>query len=204
MRLSEVASPSAESYTNVERIEVIDDLTVKVNFKEVTPTWARPFVGIRGMILPRHMFVDYNGPNAKEAPANLTPVGTGPYWATNFELKEPIIIEGIQVQPVEILYEANPFFREAGKPYFSRIELQGGGDAEVTTRAVLEEGSADYAWWAADQGAPGRPRFKRRQRKSRSPFGKGQIMNKQLQEKNVDMYQQMLQFEDSSININAL
>jgi peptide/nickel transport system substrate-binding protein len=41
---------------------------------------------------------------------------------------------------------ANPNYREEGKPYFQRVVLKGGGDAESAARAVLETGEADYAW----------------------------------------------------------
>ncbi len=142
----DVASDSANTYAGVESVEVIDDLTAKVNFKEVTPTWAQTFVGIRGMVLPRHIFVDYNGPNAKDAPANLAPVGTGPYRMVEFATEDIVIIGNDVVETKKIVYEANPFFREPDELYFSRVELQGGGDAEVAARAVLEEGNVDYAW----------------------------------------------------------
>jgi len=51
-----VKSTSAASYTGIESIKVIDDYTVKINFKEVNPAWALPFTGVQGMIIPRHKF----------------------------------------------------------------------------------------------------------------------------------------------------
>ena len=33
-----------------------------------------------------------------------------------------------------------------GRPFFHRVELRGGGDAKVAAKAVLNEGTVDYAW----------------------------------------------------------
>lgn len=125
---------SGSSYSNVASVEVIDATTVKVNFKDVTPVWARPFVGANGPIIPQHIFQDYIGAKSSEAPANLKPVGTGAYQVVEFKPGDIII------------FEPNPNFREADKPYFSRVELKGGGDATSAARAVLQTGDADYAW----------------------------------------------------------
>jgi len=143
---SAVASDSAGNYVDVESVEIIDDFTVKINFKQVTPAWAQPFVGIKGMIIPKHLFEEYNGSNAAEAPANFAPKGTGPYYVTDFVKEDVLIIGNDAVNTVKLIYEPNPFFRESDKPYFDRVELQGGGDAEVAARAVLEDGNVDYAW----------------------------------------------------------
>ncbi|MFN8439442.1 MAG: peptide ABC transporter substrate-binding protein [Caldilineaceae bacterium] len=125
---------SGSSYSNVASVDVVDATTVKVNFKDATPVWARPFVGATGGIIPKHIFQDYIGAKSSEAPANLKPVGTGPYQVVEFKPGDIII------------FEPNPNFREADKPYFSRVELKGGGDATSAARAVLQTGDADYAW----------------------------------------------------------
>lgn len=125
---------SGSAYSNVESVEVIDPTTVKINFKEVTPVWARPFVGVNGQIIPKHIFQDYIGAKSSEAPANLKPVGTGAYQVVEFKPGDIII------------FEPNPNYRETDKPYFSRVELKGGGDATSAARAVLQTGDADYAW----------------------------------------------------------
>lgn len=73
----DVGSVSAGDYTIVKSVEAIDDNTVKVNFKEVTPAWYLVFTGSPGMIIPQHLYQDFNGINAREAPNNLSPIGTG-------------------------------------------------------------------------------------------------------------------------------
>ena len=130
----EVAAATVADYLSVESVEALDDYTVKVTFKDVTPAWSQPFVGLNGMIVPRHIFEEFNGPNAQTAPANLMPVGTGPYRVTQFK-------PGDLVQ-----YEANPNFRDADSLAFTQVEIKGGGDATSAARAVLQTGDADFAY----------------------------------------------------------
>ena len=131
------SNPDTGSTTNREllkNVEAIDDYTVKITFKDVNPAWSETFVGENGMILPKHIFEKYNGTKSREAPANLIPVGTGPYKVVQFKPGDIVV------------YEPNPFFREADKVFFERIELKGGGDATSAARAVLQTQDADYAW----------------------------------------------------------
>jgi peptide/nickel transport system substrate-binding protein len=142
----EVGASTIGAYSAVKNVEVVDDTTVKVNFKAVNPAWTLPFVGIQGLIIPRHVFKDYVGASAKDAPPNLKPVGTGPYRLVDFKTEDILIIGEDTVNTVKLIYEPNPFFRDPGKPLFSKIELHGGGgDAKVAAR-VMQDGQADYAW----------------------------------------------------------
>ena len=127
------AAYTSNSYANIQ-VEKVDDLTVKVLFKEPTPFWADPFVGIAGCILPKHHFGEYIGAKSRDAPANLKPVGTGPYKFTDF--KPGDIVTG----------ERNPDYHVANQPFFDRIEVKGGGDAVSAARAVLQTGEYDYSW----------------------------------------------------------
>ncbi|MBE9041228.1 peptide ABC transporter substrate-binding protein [Oscillatoriales cyanobacterium LEGE 11467] len=129
----EVASTNAGLYEFIDRVEAIDDLTVEVIFRDVTPAWSLPFVGSEGLILPKHLFEDYSGANSREAPANLMAVGTGPYRVVEFKPGDIVI------------YEPNPFYRDVETLGFSTIELKGGGDATSAARAVLQTGEVDYA-----------------------------------------------------------
>jgi peptide/nickel transport system substrate-binding protein len=129
-----VGATSAGPYQIVKDVQAIDDYTVKVNFKDVNPDWSAVFVGTEGMILPRHLYEKFNGENARQAPANLMPVGTGPYKVVQFKPGDVVV------------YEPNPNFREVDTLGFNRIELKGGGDATSAARAVLQTGDADYAY----------------------------------------------------------
>ncbi|MGF1487560.1 MAG: peptide ABC transporter substrate-binding protein [Prochloraceae cyanobacterium] len=130
----EVGAFSSGIYDIIETVEAIDDNTVKINFKNVTPAWYTVFVGQYGGILPKHIYENYQGPNAREAPANLKPIGTGPYRAIEFKPGDVVV------------YEANPYFREPDRLSFEKIELKGGGDVVSTARSVLQTGDADYAY----------------------------------------------------------
>lgn len=141
----EVGAPTVGNYEVIEKVEVIDDLTLKLAFKDVTPAWAIPFVGRWGMILPRHIFEPYNNAKAHDAIANLEPVGTGAYRLVDYNTEMFLVGEDAG-NIVTILYEANPFFRALDQLYFRQLELQGGGDAATAMEAVLIEGSVDYAW----------------------------------------------------------
>ncbi|HYZ41885.1 MAG TPA: peptide ABC transporter substrate-binding protein, partial [Stellaceae bacterium] len=91
------------------------------------------FVGT-GMIIPKHVFEPYKGANSREAPANLKPVGTGPYRFVDFQPGD--LVRG----------ERNPSYHVPNRPYFDTIELKGGGDAVSAARAVIQTGEYDYAW----------------------------------------------------------
>lgn len=142
----QVAATNKSAYDLVDYVEALDDYTVKVNFKSHNPVWSIPFVGVKGMIVPRHVFEGFNGPNAQEAPANLVPIGTGPYRGLEFKEEDILIIGEDAVSTVKIVFEANPHFRESGKPFFKRVELQGGGGDAVFAAKLVEDGVADYAW----------------------------------------------------------
>ncbi|WP_089174573.1 peptide ABC transporter substrate-binding protein [Bosea sp. AS-1] len=127
------AAYTTGAYANI-KVEKVDDFTVKVIFKEPTPFWADPFVGVAGMIIPKHHFGEYKGAKSREAPANLKPVGTGPYKFVEFK-------------PGDIIRtERNTEYHVANQPFFDTFEVKGGGDAVSAARAVLQTGEYDYAW----------------------------------------------------------
>jgi peptide/nickel transport system substrate-binding protein len=127
------AATTIGSYKDIT-VSKIDDHTIKVQFKEPTPFWPDPFVGPRGMLVPKHLFEKYKGANSREAPANLKPVGTGPYMFVDF--KPGDLVRG----------KRNPNYHEPNRPYFDLIEMKGGGDAVSAARAVLQTGEYDLAW----------------------------------------------------------
>jgi peptide/nickel transport system substrate-binding protein len=122
------------TYRDLERVEKVDSHTVKVVFKRPTPFWADPFCGVRGMIIPKHLFEPYRGAKSREAPNNLRPVGTNAYRFVDF--KPGDIVRG----------ELNPAYHVPNRPFFDTIEMKGGGDAASAARAVLQTGEFDYAW----------------------------------------------------------
>jgi peptide/nickel transport system substrate-binding protein len=132
-RMPETAAVSIGSYKEV-KVEKVDDFTVRVTFAKPTPYWADAFVGVNGMILPKHLFADYMGAKSRDAPTNLKPVGTGPYLFVDFKPGDMI------------LAKRNPDYHVANRPHFDTLEVKGGGDAVSAARAVLQTGEYDYAW----------------------------------------------------------
>jgi peptide/nickel transport system substrate-binding protein len=128
----EIGSSSGAAYTLVENVEVIADHTVKVIFTDVNPNWTVAFVGIRGMILPRHIFEDYTGTNYGDAPANRLAVGTGPYRVVDFVNEDILLIGNDVVTTTRVSFEPNPYYRDPDKPYFSRLEVQGEAVRRIT------------------------------------------------------------------------
>ncbi len=124
------ATTSRGMYENIRRIEKLSDHTLKVVFTDPTPRWYMS----GGQILPKHLFAEYKGQNARNAPYNLKPVGTGPYKIVDFK-------------PGDVaLYEINPHYHMPNRPFFDTIELKGGGDATSAARAVIQTGEFDFAW----------------------------------------------------------
>jgi peptide/nickel transport system substrate-binding protein len=116
------------------KVEKIDSHTVRLIFSKPTPYWAQTFTGNAGMIIPKHLFQAYIGAKSRDAPANLKPVGTGPYKFVDF--KPGDMVRG----------DINTNYHMPNRPYFDSIEMKGGGDAVSAARAVLQTGEFDYAW----------------------------------------------------------
>src|SRR5262247_199803 len=132
------AATSAGSYQVIDRIDRIDDYTVKLIFKRPTPYWADAFCSAAGMVLPRHVFEPFRGGKSREAPANLKPVGTGPYRFVDFKPGEWLQAEG------------NGGYHVVNRPFFDRVEMKGGGDPVSAARAVLQTGEYDHGWGNMD------------------------------------------------------
>jgi peptide/nickel transport system substrate-binding protein len=128
------AAVTIGQYRDIARIDKLDSHTVKIVFKTPSPFWSAPFCGPTGMIIPKHVFEPFKGAKSREAPANLKPVGTGPYRLVDFK-------------PGDIVRaELNPNYHKPNWPFFDTMEMKGGGDAVSAARAVLQTGEYDYAW----------------------------------------------------------
>jgi peptide/nickel transport system substrate-binding protein len=128
------AAVTIGTYRDLERVEKVNDQTVKIVFKKPTPFWYDAFVGNRGKIIPKHLFASYKGAKSREAPNNLNPVGTGPYRFVEF--KPGDLVRG----------ELFSAYHVANRPFFDTIEMKGGGDAVSAARAVIQTGEYDFAW----------------------------------------------------------
>ncbi|ESA34499.1 peptide abc transporter substrate-binding protein [Leptolyngbya sp. Heron Island J] len=126
-----VAAVTAQYYQDIETMEAVDEHTVKITFKQPTASWQTPFTGLNGLILPEHLFKEFNNRQAREAPANFQPVGTGPYrYLTEANGR--------------LLFAPNELHRQPVKN-FKRIEIVGNVPPYVAARDVLRDGTADFA-----------------------------------------------------------
>lgn len=143
-----VVAATVSNYSLVRDVEKIDDYTVKVNFSEINPVWFGPFVGTRGVIIPKHIFEEYKNATAKDAPANNMPVGTGPYVVKEPGIKpQEVLLLGSQiVQTNKIVFEPNPNYRSPEKISFDRIIWRGGGTNSEAARLSLQVGDVDIAY----------------------------------------------------------
>src|SRR5437867_12593601 len=124
------AATTSGAYRDIARIDTLDPHTVKIVYKSPNPFWAKAF----SSIIPRHVFAPFKGARSREAPANLKPVGTGPYRYADFK-------------PGDLVRaEVFPGYHEANWPFFDRLEMKGGGDAVSAARAVIQTGEYDFAW----------------------------------------------------------
>ena len=122
-------------YDGVTSVDIVDDLTVTVNFSDEKPNPYGPFMGAQAPIIQAAQFAECLGAKAPECTeANFNPIGTGPFMVTDFRPNDVI-------QMV-----ANPNFRDPNKPAFASLTFKGGGDATAAGRAVMETGEYDYAW----------------------------------------------------------
>jgi len=128
------AATTIGTFKDIDKIEKVDSHTVKITFKRPVPFWADPFTSARGQIIPKHLFEAYKGGKSREAPANLKPVGTGPYKFVDFKPGDTVKAE------------INPQYHVANRPFFDTFEMKGGGDSVSATRAVVQTGEYDFCW----------------------------------------------------------
>src|SRR5215467_14488963 len=114
-------SPGVAGFQAIENAQAVDAHTVKLTFKAPTPFWMAAFCGV-SMIIPRHVHEPYRGSRSREAPANLRPVGTGPYRCVDFK-------------PGDLIKaEINPDYHVPNRPFFDTVDVKGGGDAVSAAR----------------------------------------------------------------------
>ena len=123
------------NFDNIESVEAVDDRTVKITFDVPKPYPYAVFVGAQSPVIQKAQFEECLGPRAPECTEqNFNPIGTGPFRVVEFRPNDVITME------------ANPNYRDPGKPAFATLTFKGGGDAAAAGRAVLETGEFDYAW----------------------------------------------------------
>jgi len=128
----QTAATTASSYAGIKGVEKVGSHGVRIVFERPTPFWASAYV--TDQIVPQHLFEAFIGAKSRDAPANLKPVGTGPYVFVDF--KPGDLVRG----------RLNPTYHLPNRPHFDTVEIKGGGDAVSAARAVLQTGEFDFAW----------------------------------------------------------
>lgn len=119
---------------DTDSVKATDANTIVVTYKAPNANFYEVGTGTNEGILQQAQFKDCVGAKAKDCPANLKPVGTGPYMVTDFKPNDVVS------------YAINTNYRDANKPFFKTVTIKGGGDAESAARAVCQTGDIDYGW----------------------------------------------------------
>ena len=130
----ETGCVAGDTFAGIADIVAVDERTVRIEFEGPTPYPYNAFVGAGTPVISEVQFRDCVGAAASGCDEqNMKPLGSGPFR----------IIEFIPEERAE--YERNPHYW-GEKPYFDRVVIEGGGDAESAARAALESGAVDYGW----------------------------------------------------------
>ena len=121
------------SWELLSNVEAVDELTVLATFASPTIGWFQPFGSNIGVIYPRH-FWDGKEAAAANTEFAMSPIDTGAFV---LELLTP---------NDQVIYTANPNYREPNKPFYQRVIIQGGGDAPGAVRAVTATADWDLAF----------------------------------------------------------
>jgi peptide/nickel transport system substrate-binding protein len=128
------ASTTESNTEGVKSVVAKDANTVVLTYDAPNPNFYQWGVGTCCGILQKAQWANFTGAKMKDAPANLNPIGTGPYVVDTFKPGDVVT------------YKINTNFRDPNKPYFKTVNFKGGGDAESSARAAFQTGDVDYAW----------------------------------------------------------
>ena len=109
------AAVTSGAYKDIARIDKPDSHTAKITFTRPAPFPFEPFCGPNGQVMAKHVIEPFKGAKSRELPANLKPVGTGPYRIVDFKPGD------------SIKAEINPTYHVPNRPFFDTLELKGGG-----------------------------------------------------------------------------
>ena len=128
------AASTFDRCDGVQSVVARDPNTVVVTYRSPHPYVFQWGVGAEGAILQKDQYKSCLGPNAASCPADINPVGTGPYKVRDFKVSDVAT------------FDLNENFRDQNKPFFKSVTFKGGTDPEAAARAVFQSGDVDYAW----------------------------------------------------------
>jgi peptide/nickel transport system substrate-binding protein len=112
----------------LESIDTPDDGTVVFSFKQPYGPLLQRLDVVEAPIIPKHI---YEGKDLQKDPANLQPIGTGPFKFVEY------------VKGDHVTLERNPDYFRAGLPHLDKVIFRIIPDANTATLA-LEQGEVDY------------------------------------------------------------
>ena len=139
------ATSTDDRCEGVASVVAKDPTTLVVTYKDAQPFFYQWGVGTEGGVLQKAQYSGCVGDKAKNCPADLKPIGTGPYKLVDFKPGDVVT------------YDINTNYRDANKPFFKTVTLKGGGDATAAARAVCQTGDIDFGWNLQVEAAVLRP-----------------------------------------------
>ena len=112
----------------LEAIETPNEGTVVFRFKQPYGPLLQRLDVVEAPIIPKHI---YEGKDIQQDPANLTPLGTGPFKFVEY------------IKGDHVTLERNPNYFKAGLPYLEKVIFRIIPDANTATLA-LEQGEVDF------------------------------------------------------------
>jgi peptide/nickel transport system substrate-binding protein len=127
--IKDVHPRGRSTFLNLVDVETPDPLTAVLVLSKPAPYLISALAPAETPIVPRHI---YEGSKVTENPANLAPIGTGP-----FKFKE-------WVRGSHLVYERNPDYWDAPRPYLDTLIVR--FIADPAARAIaIETGEIDLA-----------------------------------------------------------
>lgn len=122
--------PASGLLESVESIQAVDKFTVVFKLKYPYPPLLRGLAYFNSSnILPKHIFD--NGEDPRKNPANVKPIGTGPFMFKEYR------------KGSHIVFERNPKFHLKGQPHLDRLVFQIIPN-EAARAIALEKGDIDF------------------------------------------------------------
>jgi peptide/nickel transport system substrate-binding protein len=118
------------TYANVTAVETPDPHTAILVLSKPSPYIMNALAAMESGVLPAHI---YEGTDIRANPANLAPVGTGPFKFKSWARGQNVVLE------------RNPNYWDPGKPYLDQIIFQLIPDAGARG-AAIEAGRADLSY----------------------------------------------------------
>lgn len=137
VRIKNVKAAAASNIEALEKVEVVDEMTVKFTLSEPTPAWlaicANPSLGIEDSKLVK----EHGGTDADDADKSdkakewldQNSAGSGPFILTSWKPK------------AEIVFDANANYWR-GKPFYGKVIIKHSADP-TTMLQMLQKGDAD-------------------------------------------------------------